>query len=205
MYYVYLLDGVKNFYSIKQLQEVFYKSKSLTNNSSASSETNIFMSNVNQQKLIVIENANMNNSPRERKDNETVKCSTCNASPFMATPEKDQLNQYSYIFDLHHMPIFDDNTGEFFWNNNEANWKTARDSIFRSEEINNGKSLSMNHGSLVSLSNSFMGGMTGNNVINTTNSKKDGDQNDQKWANFKNDLNSGTIIEELNKLLKEFE
>ena len=129
-------------------------------------------------------------SPNVKKDNETVKCSTCNASPFIGTPEKDQLNQYSYIFDLHHLPIFDENTGEFFWSNNEANWKTARDSIIKSEE--NGKSLTMNHGSLVSLSNSF-----------SSIAKKDDDKSDPKWINFKNDANSGTFIEELNNILKE--
>lgn len=201
MYYVYLLDGVKNFYTIKQLQEVFLSQKSQSENSSAaSSETNMTIETGNNQNKYLgipqttLENLNKTPSPQIKKDNETVKCSTCNASPFIGTPEKDQLNQYSYIFDLHHLPIFDENTGEFFWSNNEANWKTARDSIIKSEEAN-GKSLSMNHGSLVSLSNSFCQNMMGSG------NKKEED--DQKWSNFKNEANSGTFIEELNNILKE--
>lgn len=218
MYYLYLVDGVKNFYTINQLKEVFFKIKSTgESNSLGSTETN--MTFEHQQKILFVPNENVTNSPG-RRDNETVKCSTCNASPFMGTLEKDQLNQYSYIFDLHHLPIFDDNTGEFFWSNNEANWKTARDSIFKSEEINNGRSLSLNHGSLVSLSNSFMANAGGNNAnnlntlnnlnttpLNTINTINTGRREDseQKWINFKNDVNSGTFIEELNNLLKEFE
>ena len=213
MYYVYLLDGVRNYYTIKQLQEVFLNNKSLNDNSSAaSSETNMTIETGNNQNKYLmlpqntLDNLNSTPGPRFKKDNETVKCSTCNASPFMATPEKDQLNQYSYIFDLHHLPIFDANTGEFFWSNNEANWKIAKDSIIRNEEAN-GKSMSMNHGSVVSLSNSFCG--------NGSESKKDngseyrnGEQ--QKWIGFKNENNnntnsnhSGTFIEELNNILKE--
>ena len=209
MHYVYLLDGVRNYYTIKQLEEVFLKNQNQNDNSSAaSSETNMTMETGNNQNkyLMVPQNTleNLNNTPGPRKlkkDNETVKCSTCNASPFIPTPEKDQLNQYSYIFDLHHLPIFDSNTGEFFWSNNEANWKIAKDSIIRNEETN-GKSLSMNHGSLVSLSNSFSA-----NAMGSDNKKdngleyKTGEQ--PKWMGFKNDNNSGTFIEELNNILKE--
>jgi len=164
-----------------------------------------------------LENRNLNSirdSPvKNLNDNETVKCSTCNASPFVTTPEKDHLNQYSYIFDLHHLPIFDENTGEFFWTNNEANWKKAKDSIFNSEEMkkHNGKSISMNHGSLMSMSGSFL--LPGSNNLNlnthsnqnnnTTVDKADEDIN--TWNKFKADGNSNTFIEELNNLLKDFE
>ena len=99
--------------------------------------------------------------------------------------QENPLNQYSYIFDLHHLPIFDEITGEFFWSNNEANWKIARDSIIKSEEANNGKSMSIFHGSLVSLSQSFT-------------VKKDDNKDDENI-----DGNEGTFIEELNNLLKE--
>ena len=221
MYYIYLLDGVRNFYTIKQLLDIFNSNNNNNNNpensSAASSETNMTIGeNINQNKLLgipnpqlfnittnnnnnnninTIENNNNNNNnninntppPNIKKiNNDTVKCSTCNASPFIGTPEKDPLNQYSYIFDLHHLPIFDETTGEFFWNNSEVNWKTARDSIIKSEKANS-KSMSMFHGSIVSF--------TLNNNIN--NSKKEDDINDE------NEINSGTFIEELNNILKE--
>ena len=81
----------------------------------------------------------INETPKQniqKNETDTVKCSTCNGSPFICTAEKNQLNQYSYIFDLHHLPIFDETTGEFFWNNKDVNWKFAHDSILKSEEGN---------------------------------------------------------------------
>jgi hypothetical protein len=193
IYYIYLLDGVRNYYNIKQLSEVFLQNK-IENSSSVSSETNLTIGETTKQNKylgILQQNTldNLNNTPSQpikKNDNDTIKCSTCNGSPFMGTPEKEQLNQYSYIFDLHHLPIFDEITGEFFWSNNEANWKIARDSIIKSEEANNGKSMSIFHGSLVSLSQSFT-------------VKKD----DNKDIDDAVDINSGTFIEELNNILKE--
>lgn len=249
MYYVYRLDGVRSFYTINQLKECFFKNK--TNNTSLESkgvnEINLNIENLNlRENTVNTQNLTGNtgaagnggntgntgaagnagtadNSPR--RDNETVKCSTCNASPFVTTPEKDHLNQYSYIFDLHHLPIFDENTGEFFWSNNEANWKKARDSILRSEElgVQNGKSISINHGSVMSLSreSSFLMGNNKDYPLNTINfqtnpnytntegnytvNKTEEDFNQFNWAKFKNDGASNTFIEELNNLLKDFE
>ena len=240
MYYVYLLDGIKNFFSIKELEEIFIQNK--INNrkgdhtSSISSETNMTIGEVqNQNKLLGIPSLNINNNKNDKNniknkiinyniqntnknknnknsdnsndsieainetpkqniqknETDTVKCSTCNGSPFICTAEKNQLNQYSYIFDLHHLPIFDETTGEFFWNNNDVNWKLAHDSILKSEE-GHSKSVNLLHGSLVSLSNDF----------NTLNSNYMGDGNNSpKKEDDKN--NSGTFIEELNNILKE--
>ena len=248
MYYLFLLDGVKNFFSMKQLEEIFLQNK--TNNrgtehvSSISSETNLTIGELqNQNKIIAIpqinnnnimnnnknenninnkitnnnkpniininnnnnhtENKNLNTSkdsieainetPKQnlqKNETDTVKCSTCNGSPFISTAEKNQLNQYSYIFDLHHLPIFDENTGEFFWNNNDVNWKLAHDSILKSDE--GSKSVNLLHGSLVSLSNDFST-LNANSLGEGNNSpKKEDDKN-----------NSGTFIEELNNILKE--
>ena len=230
MYYIYLLDGIKNFFSIKELEEVFSQNK--INNrgtghiSSISSETNLTIGEVqNQNKLFGIAPSNnkneniiknnllnynnqnitknkinknqenskdsieaVNETPKQniqKNETDTVKCSTCNGSPFINTAEKNQLNQYSYIFDLHHLPIFDETTGEFFWNNNDVNWKLAHDSILKSEE--GSKTENILHGSLVSLSNDFSTLNEGNNSP-----KKEDDKN-----------NSGTFIEELNNILKE--
>ena len=234
MYYIYLLDGIKNFFSIKELEEIFFQNKinnkGIGHVSSISSETNLTIGEVqNQNKLFGIsplDNENRNNiknnlnnnnqiitknnlnkieyskdsieaineTPKQniqKNETDTVKCSTCNGSPFICTAEKNQLNQYSYIFDLHHLPIFDETTGEFFWNNNDVNWKLAHDSILKSEEGNN-KSLNILHGSLVSLSNDFST-LNANSLREENNSpKKEDDKN-----------NSGTFIEELNNILKE--
>ena len=233
MYYIYLLDGIKNFFSIKELEEIFFQNKinnkGIGHVSSISSETNLTIGEVqNQNKLFWIsplDNENRNNiknnlnnnqiitknnlnkieyskdsieaineTPKQniqKNETDTVKCSTCNGSPFICTAEKNQLNQYSYIFDLHHLPIFDETTGEFFWNNNDVNWKLAHDSILKSEEGNN-KSLNILHGSLVSLSNDFST-LNANSLREENNSpKKEDDKN-----------NSGTFIEELNNILKE--
>ncbi len=194
IYYIYLLEGVKNYYNIKQLTEVFIGNKNKNhkdNISSTSSQTNFIISENNQNKYLIQRNTleNLNNTPSQqikKYDNDTIKCSTCNASPFMGTPEKEQLNKYSYIFDLHYLPIFDDVTGEFFWSNNESNWKVVRDSIIKSEEGNNIKSKSIFHGSFASISQSF-------------NVKKD----DINEVDNNIDGNSGTFIEELNNILKE--
>ena len=60
----------------------------------------------------------------------------------------------------------------------------------------------MNHGSLVSLSNSFSA-----NAMGSDNKKENGLEDktgeQPKWMGFKNDNNSGTFIEELNNILKE--
>jgi hypothetical protein len=214
MYYVYRLEGVRNYYTMNQLKECFFKSK---NNSSIESKFSGMNVSNNTEDIFNVENNQLNNSSSSphKKDNETVKCSTCNASPFVSTPEKYHLNQYAYIFDLHHLPIFDENTGEFFWSNNEANWKKARDSILKSDEMGvyNSKSISLNHGSLMSMSSSFLLGTNHNyNTINThfntasnNEPKNEEDCNVNTWANFKNDGASNTFIEELNNLLKDFE
>lgn len=213
MYYVYRLEGVRNYYTMNQLKECFFKNKNNSDTSLDTKFSNMNINNINNAELNMMNN--MNSSSPNKNDNETVKCSTCNASPFVTTPEKDHLNQYSYIFDLHHLPIFDENTGEFFWSNNEANWKKARDSILKSEEIGiyNGKSMSLNHGSLMSLSGSFLiGGNMNNNLntnvntnLNTTNSDNKTEEDFNQWAKFKNDGASNTFVEELNNLLKDFE
>jgi hypothetical protein len=228
IYYIYRLEGIKNFYDINQLTECFFKITSKDPNNSnytstISSNTDSRLSN-NEKNLMAIseemENINntngnilnesnspnlintvnntLNNTVNFNKDNETIKCSTCIASPFMGTPEKDQLNQYSYIFDLHHLPIFDENTGEFFWTSNEANWKSARDSILKSEELN-GKSISLNHGSVYSLSTSFI-----NNNIRVGNNSRD-DETEKRWNDYRKERNSNTFINDLSNLLKNFE
>lgn len=209
IYYLYRLEGVKNFYDINQLTECFFKisnkdpNSSNYNNTISSNTDSKFSSN--EKNLIVISEEKENNtitlnetnSPNIKdKDDETVKCSTCNGFAYMGTPEKDQLNQYSYIFDLHHLPIFDENTGEFFWSNNEANWKSARDSILKSEELN-GKSISLNQGSIYSLSTSFI------NNQNLHNSKDD--EAEKRWNEFKKEGNSNTFINDLSNLLRNFE
>ncbi len=234
MYYVYRLEGVRNFYSISQLKECFFKLKNHNQSSDSkisagSNSSNNFININNQFNNNILTNENNlhffnydtqnqdSHSPnRKNYDNETVKCSTCNASPFVTTPEKDHLNQYSYIFDLHHLPVFDENTGEFFWSNNEANWKKARDSILRAEEtaMMNGKSISMNHKSLISMSGSFLCNATiNNNNLNThnnintitVNENKQTEEDINAWEKFKTDENSRTFVEELNNFLIDLE
>jgi hypothetical protein len=220
MYYIYRLEGIKNFFDINQLTESFFKiSKDGNNNNnsilmnSVSSNTeskfsqeNIYNNNINLSDENEHNNINNQNFSCEDasnnidKDNETVKCSTYHGYPYTETPEKDQLNQYSYIFDLNHLPIFDENNGEFFWTSNEANWKSARDSILRSEELN-GKSISLNQGSIVSLSSSFINNEA---LRNNQNNSKDDDA-EKRWNEFKKEGNSNTFVNELSNLLKNFE
>ena len=145
MYYLYLLEGIKNFFSMKQLEEIFLQkinNKGTEHVSSISSETNLTIGEVqNQNKLLGLpstnnkniknenninniiqnnkqniininnnkndENKNINTSkdsieainetPKQniqKNETDTVKCSTCNGSPFISTAEKNQLNQY---------------------------------------------------------------------------------------------------------------
>ncbi len=216
IYYIYRLEGIKNFYDINQLTECFFKSCSNKDSFNSSNYTNTNSSSNTESKLsnhdknlLAISEENENNTislneesnsagKKDEKDNETVKCSTYITSVNVGTPEKDQLNQYSYIFDLHHLPIFDENNGEFFWSSNEANWKSARDSILKSEELN-GKSISLNHGSIVSLSSSFV-----HNNYNNSNIAKD-DEADKRWNDYKKEVTSNTFINDLSNLLRNFE
>jgi len=214
MYYLYRLEGVRNFYSINQLKECFFTNKG----ENSSIDLKNYNLNDAQTDNLSINPNNLNNNPQPL-DDDTVKDSTCNALPYVSTPEKDQLNQYSYIFDLHHLPIFDENTGEFFWSNNEANWKKARDNILKSEELTNyNKSLSINHGSIMSMSGSFMlnagtctplhtNYLNTNNNLNTLSNvdNKFADEELNNWAKFKNEGASNTFVDELNNLLKDFE
>lgn len=177
------------------MKECFFKLKADQTTSDKSltilNSNKIVKNNENQAKLQSIKEET--HSPKKDINMcETIKCSTCNPSPFAETPEKDHLNQFNHIFDLHHLPVFDDNTGEFFWNTNETNWKIARDSILKSEE-GGAKSISLNHGSLVSLSTSFV------------QKNQEELELEQKWINFKKDGNSNTFIDELNSILKNFE
>lgn len=196
MYYIYRIEGVRNFYTIQQLKECFFKIKQdQTVSEDNSQEKKILSSNREEQpQNPLTTQREPTQSPKKEGMNmcDTIKCSTCNPSPFVETPEKDQLNQYNHIFDLQHLPVFDENTGEFFWNQNETNWKVARDSILRSEEGGT-KSISLNHGSLVSLSTSFI------------NKNHEDNELEQKWIHFKKDGNSNTFIDELNSILKNFE
>lgn len=206
IYYIYRLEGIKNFYDINQLKESFFKTNTKDGNNS--NYTNTLSSNTeskfsNEKLMAIYEeneyNTGLNDSSQKKEKElcETMKNSDCHASPFMGTPEKEQLNQYSYIFDLHHLPIFDENTGEFFWTSNEANWKSARESILKSEELN-GKTISLNHGSIVSLSNSFVNNNVGSNM------NKDDDV-ENKWNEFKKENTSNTFVNDLSNLLKNFE
>ena len=138
---------------------------------------------------------------------ETLKCSTCNASPCIDTPEKDHLNEYNYIFDLHHLPIFDENTGEFFWTSSESTWRKAKESIIKTDELGFGKSLSLNHGSLVSLSTSFVGKVQ-DNFMEMDSAKKEREdigkeEKREIEEKMKKDATSATFIEELNNMLKD--
>ena len=67
IYYIYLLDGVRNYYNIKQLTKVFLKKK-IENSSSASSETNLTIGETSKQNKylgILQQNTldNLNNTP----------------------------------------------------------------------------------------------------------------------------------------------
>lgn len=217
MYYMYLIDGVKNFFTMKQLEEIFLHNKPSgatgTDHTAASSETNMTIGEVaNQNQLLGIppsefnvnavknakekdplENLDINLTPKpneeKKPETDTIKCSTCNGSPFVTTAEKDIINQYSFIFDLHHMPNFDETTGEFYWKNVDNNWKLTHDSLLKSGDIS-AKSMNMFHGSLVSYSGDF-------DEQNNNNIPQNSDKKEDKLNN------SGTFMEELDNILKE--
>jgi len=198
--------GIRSHYSIQQLKDSFFKkpklSKSMTSDSKDDSKTenDIIISEnpiiSNQNNDIIINPITMSEDRNNNKLCETLKCSTCNASPCIDTPEKDHLNEYNYIFDLNHLPIFDENTGEFFWTSSESNWRKAKESIIKTDELGFGKSLSLNHGSLVSLSTSFVG------KVQTDDFMELDKINQEKSEKTKKDANSATFMEELNNLLK---
>lgn len=183
MYYVYRIDGVRNFYSISQMKECFFSNK--LNKTEESSE----------YKISVHEHEKKLQALREEPGSpniETVKCSTCNPSPNVNTPEKNHLNQFSYIFDLHHLPIFDENTGEFFWTDAENNnWKNAKLTL-KSEEIQNAQSVSLKHGNLLSLTTSFLG----DSAQKPTR---------EDWEQYKVENSTGTFVEDLYNILKDFD
>jgi len=152
--------------------------------------------NSNQNNHIIITPNSMSEDRNAGNMCETLKCSTCQASPCMDTPEKDHLNEYNYIFDLHHLPIFDENTGEFFWTSTDSNWRKAKDSIIKMDDLGFRKSLTLNHGSLVSLNTSFVGKLQMEDFMEIDK------LNQEKLEKTKKDATSATFIEELNNLLK---
>jgi hypothetical protein len=189
MYYIYRIEGIKNNYNIEQLKSTFYKNNQ---NDNTSDYNTICNTSINNNTISNI--------------NETVKCDTCNPSN-INTPEKQQINQYNYIFDLHHLPIFDENTGEFLWSNDKINnINKIKENIFKSEEFNtntNNNSInSINHGSLISLTSSFL---KDNNRITEEEDNYNNKTQEDKWRNFKKQDKSGTFVEEINQLLKNLE
>lgn len=219
MYYVYRIEGVKNNYNIEQLKSTFFTNNKIKNNkeikpdtfttinsnnsnnsNSSFSDNNLYCEKIIQNNFnnnIEINNNNNNNNNNNFDNCETIKCSTCNHSNIMNTPEKVQINQYNYIFDLHHLPVFDENTGEFLWcnsNNTSDNVTKIKESIFKSEEFHNifidhshcnnnnndnntnenieDKSVnSINHGSLISFANNF-------SILNNNSNNNDNNNNE---------------------------
>jgi hypothetical protein len=193
LYYIYRLEGIKENYKVEELKIAFNRHNELDEKDSkmpsSSSERTLFNED-NKNIENEIKSNSKDRSPDRETDKvcETVKCSTCNASEYLGTPEKDYLNTYNFIFNLNHLPIFDETTSEFLWGSNESNWRVALESILNSEELKGQKPMSISNGSFLNASAS-----AGNNGL---------EQDEESIKKIAKE--SRTFIDELNNILKSF-
>lgn len=138
MYYIYRLDGVKSFYSINDLLSCFYSS-------------NYDIEKFGGEKKDI---ENCNPKPINLNDDKTLLCATCNPTPFQNTPMKEENEKLNNVMNLKYLPTYDSKTGDFIWASN-SNWNIARESLLRTEELGNSRSLDIKNGSIISLSSSI--------------------------------------------------
>jgi hypothetical protein len=128
MYYLYLIHEIKTTYNLQKLTEIFFGNKNLSKDEDKK-DSNVIIKEVDNQKQLWY--FLPKNEIKEKGKGEDI-------------------NEYNYILDAASLPEFDETTGEFFWNNNDANWEKVNQKIKSNEEIKN-KVVNVENGSMIKL------------------------------------------------------
>ena len=128
MYYLYLIHEIKTTYNLQKLTEIFFGNKNLSKDEDKK-DNNVIIKEVDNQKQLWY--FLPKNEIKEKGKGEDI-------------------NEYNYILDAAALPEFDETTGEFFWNNNDANWEKVNQKIKSNEEIKN-KVVNVENGSMIKL------------------------------------------------------
>ncbi len=211
MYYVYMLDGVKQNYNVDELCQVFYPNKDID-------KQTILAKNIDKTLLCqtYYGNSGYANNLNNLNYNNTLE----------GNNRPEIMNKINQALNLNEIPTFDDKTGEFKWSTNSNNNFNSLNlnfnkSFIKSDDIYK-KSVDLRNGSLLSLNSSILydgedeniddnlnnnvknitrivyDDVSKNNNLNTTNT------NFPTQSNITSEKHS-TLIEDLNNLLKKID
>lgn len=226
IYYLYRLDGIKTFYSINNLLNVFFSSKISNKEDTSIYEDNndIYEENNSFNYVNILDkevknyidstNDNIKNFDKIN-DDKTLICPTCNLSPNLESnrysknlnrndfninelTSKHFTNKFSQVLDLKQLPVYDSKTGEFSWKNYNIDNNNLKN--HKCHHYSNSKSFDIRNGSIISLSSSMMEKDEDYTPIATVNSN----------VNNYNNLNLNNkqpydFMEELNNVLKKLD
>lgn len=128
MYYLYLIHEIKTTYNLQKLTEIFYGNNNVSKEENKNDEKVIIKEVDNQKQLWYF--LPKNEKKEKNKD--------------------EDINEYNYFLDAAALPEFDETTGEFFWNNNDANWEKVNQKVKNNAEIEN-KVVNVENGSMIGL------------------------------------------------------
>lgn len=172
MYYLYRQDGVKSYFSMSDLLNIFYKEKE---------------KDKEREKTITKQvELNVNNNLHSL-------CNTCDNLTF---ENKNNIKELNNILDLNSLPVYDSKTGEFIWfNENNYNINNLKDEISKNNDLFGSKSFEIRNGSLISavISSSFVENQRDEEHMLTNNTFPEN--------NLNKNLKSHTFIDDLNKIL----
>lgn len=211
MYYVYMMDGVKQNYNVDELCQVFYLNKE-------TDKQTIQTKNIDKTLLCqtYYGNSGYANNLNNLNYNNTLD----------GNNRPEVFNKINQALNLLEIPSFDEKTGEFKWpNNSNVNFNSLNlnfnKSFIKSDDIYK-KSVDLRNGSLLSLNSSILydgdeeniddnlnnnvknitriiyDDVSKNNNLNTTNT------NFPTQSNLNSEKHS-TLIEDLNNLLKKID
>lgn len=176
MYYLYRIEGVKDEFSIENLKNTFF-----------TVDTDLKLTSARDRETSLTGPEEQFTSPKSSKDSKTLKCFTCNNSDGVNSVEKEYLNSFNFIFNLNHLPVFDQDSGSFVWGGNEPNWRAAMENITQNEEFKTKKPTSVSNGS-------FLNGSTAEIKDQTDFESKEKVQKESR-----------IFLEELNEILKDID
>eukprot|EP00340_Litonotus_pictus_P003309 CAMPEP_0170524690 /NCGR_PEP_ID=MMETSP0209-20121228/10175_1 /TAXON_ID=665100 ORGANISM="Litonotus pictus, Strain P1" /NCGR_SAMPLE_ID=MMETSP0209 /ASSEMBLY_ACC=CAM_ASM_000301 /LENGTH=343 /DNA_ID=CAMNT_0010813543 /DNA_START=471 /DNA_END=1499 /DNA_ORIENTATION=- len=214
MYYIYRLDGVKAFFSVNDLINIFYKEEK--------EKSKDFAKNVKTAKEDI--STSLENKKPLKKGESTTNYQTVSNQTFQTNgiPDKqEQLKKINHALDLLDLPVFDSQTGDFLWgknsntgnsivsndgnNLNEENLNTTNKSFLKSEDIIYGQSMNIRNGSIISLNSSIVADKDELEYpVNTLYSNLHSECNSKNFNNYQGTENldkQKALIDDLSKLL----
>jgi hypothetical protein len=146
LYYIYMLDGVRNYYTVDDLIKVFFFKEKIQNKSDC-------IKDEGKDELFIDEN---NYVKDDRRNEQTLLCNTRILS------QQDHLERLNQALDFNYLPVFDSKTGEFNWLDNNSSdinnnniFLNKNFNAFKSEDMYP-KSLDLRNGSMISINSSII-------------------------------------------------